>query len=76
MESYPIQHKKTKWDVEKGYSSNETSNAYPYRTFEIGATKSLVVTMLTKKSDVFASCQDFTLQGLKVKFLEICQYFF
>ncbi|XP_044748640.1 pickpocket protein 28-like [Coccinella septempunctata] len=66
MEYYQGHGRRTEWNVEDGYPNNETGNAFPFRTFETGATKSLVVTMLTKKSEVYASCQDFTLQGLKV----------
>ncbi|KAK9875817.1 hypothetical protein WA026_009604 [Henosepilachna vigintioctopunctata] len=53
------------WDIEKGYR-HMSDNSYPIRVFQTGAQKSLVVTMFTKKSDMYASCQDFILQGAKI----------
>ncbi|XP_045479399.1 pickpocket protein 28-like [Harmonia axyridis] len=66
MDYYQEHKKHSIWNVESGYPANKTTNIFPRRIFGIGAMNSLVVTFFTKKSDVYASCQDFSLQGLKV----------
>ncbi|KAL3267548.1 hypothetical protein HHI36_011668 [Cryptolaemus montrouzieri] len=54
------------WSIEYGYRKQNNKSTYPRRGFRAGIHNSLVITLFTKKSDVYASCQDFSLHGLKV----------
>ncbi|XP_044758989.1 pickpocket protein 28-like [Coccinella septempunctata] len=55
------------WDVDDGYPDDvPTSRDYPVRVLGSGNKNSLVVVLLTKKTNVYYSCRDFSLQGMRV----------
>ncbi|KAL3273933.1 hypothetical protein HHI36_015357 [Cryptolaemus montrouzieri] len=56
------------WDIDDGYPKELIKNEeiYPYRSLSSGAKNSLVVVLLTKKSNVYYSCRDFQFQGMRV----------
>ncbi|KAL3273934.1 hypothetical protein HHI36_015358 [Cryptolaemus montrouzieri] len=56
------------WDIDSGYPEDlaRRTDIYPFRVFSSGAKKSLTVVLLTKKTDVYYSCRDFSLQGMRV----------
>ncbi|KAK9883354.1 hypothetical protein WA026_001529 [Henosepilachna vigintioctopunctata] len=66
MKYYKESHRKPDYDIDDGYPDDTTRNFYPRRVLSSGAGSALVVVLLTKKSDVYYSCRDFTLQGMRV----------
>lgn len=55
------------WDVDEGYPDDvPTTNDYPIRVLGSGSKNSLIVVLLTNKTNVYYSCRDFSLQGMRV----------
>ncbi|KAK9883364.1 hypothetical protein WA026_001537 [Henosepilachna vigintioctopunctata] len=66
MEYYDESRRNPDWDPDSGYPEGKLDDVYPRRAFMNGAKNALEVVILTKKSDVYYSCRDFALQGIRV----------
>ncbi|KAK9883365.1 hypothetical protein WA026_001538 [Henosepilachna vigintioctopunctata] len=54
------------WHPDEGYKKGKIEKTYPRRTFLNGAKNSLIVAFFTNKSEIYYSCRDFSLQGIRV----------
>ncbi|XP_045476430.1 pickpocket protein 28-like isoform X2 [Harmonia axyridis] len=54
------------WSPDKGFRKDKVKNTFPRRVFLNGVKNALVVVFYTKKSEVYYSCRDFSLQGIRV----------
>ncbi|XP_044758991.1 uncharacterized protein LOC123316815 [Coccinella septempunctata] len=66
MKYYRQGHRNPDWHPDKGFRKGKVENAYPRRAFRNGAKNALVVVFFTKKSELYYSCRDFSLQGIRV----------
>ncbi|KAL3273921.1 hypothetical protein HHI36_015347 [Cryptolaemus montrouzieri] len=66
MRYYKEGRRNPDWSPDEGYPEGVINDVYPRRAFLNGAKNSLIVVLLTKKSDIVYSCRDFALQGIRV----------
>ncbi|XP_045478142.1 pickpocket protein 28-like [Harmonia axyridis] len=66
MQYYEESIRNPSWDPDSGFPEDIFADGYPRRAFLSGAKNSLVVVLFTKKSEIYYSCRDFALQGVRV----------
>lgn len=67
MQYYEESIRNPSWDPDSGFPEDIFADGYPRRAFLSGAKNSLVVVLFTKKSEIYYSCRDFALQGVRVR---------
>lgn len=54
------------WRPNEGFPDDKVENTFPRRAFLNGAKNALVVVFFTNKTELYYSCRDFALQGIRV----------
>ncbi|KAL3273919.1 hypothetical protein HHI36_015345 [Cryptolaemus montrouzieri] len=54
------------WSPGRGFNQEKIEDNFPRRAFLNGAKNSLIIALLTNKTDIYYSCREFALQGMRV----------